>query len=271
MQHRIIFSDIDGTLLNPERELSTFTISQIRRIKDSIPMVLISSRMPSAMTHLQEELDITNQPIICYNGALILVDNTPISSTAIPLQVLEALYHFNHDHKVHLSLYNTNDWYVPELDYWAKRESRNTKVNPLVKSTEEVIHEWKEQNKGAHKIMCMGDDRYIDNMYAFLDEKFGDTLHLYRSKSTYIEIAHKSVSKLTAIELLLDTHFNIPITKALAFGDNYNDIEMLKAVGTGVAVANAKIETKLVANAITLSGKEDGVALYIKNNIDLSC
>ena len=68
MPHRIVFSDIDGTLLNVQRELSQHTISEIKRIKDNLPVVLISSRMPSAMTHIQDELGIRNQPIICYNG-----------------------------------------------------------------------------------------------------------------------------------------------------------------------------------------------------------
>ncbi len=267
MQHRIVFSDIDGTLLNPQRELSELTITEITRIKDKIPVVLISSRMPSAMIHLQEELQIVNQPLICYNGGLILVDQKPIHSTVIPIEILEALAIFNQNKKIHLSLYHNDDWFVPEMDFWANREAQNTKVNPMVKSTDQVIHDWKIEQKGAHKIMCMGEEAYIDDAYSFLQENFSEKLHLYRSKPTYIEVAHKSISKLTAIEVLLHTHFDIPITEAVAFGDNYNDIEMIKAVGTGVAVANAKPETKEVANVITLPGKEDGVATFIKNNI----
>ncbi len=267
MQHRIVFSDIDGTLLNPERELSELTISEIRRIKDSIPVILISSRMPSAMTHLQEELQITDQPLICYNGGLILVDQKPVHSTVIPTEIVEALAIFNKEQKIHLSLYNNDDWFVPAMDFWANREANNTKVTPIVRSAQEVIQDWKTQSKGAHKIMCMGDETHIDNAYTFLEKNFSDKLHLYRSKPTYIEIAHRSISKLTAIEVLLNTHFDIPIYEAVAFGDNYNDIEMLNAVGTGVAVANAKAETKKVADVITLPGKEDGVATYIKNNI----
>ncbi|WP_109300555.1 Cof-type HAD-IIB family hydrolase [Aquimarina sp. AU474] len=267
MPNRIVFSDIDGTLLNPERELSAYTISEIKRIKNTTPVVLISSRMPSAMTHLQEELQITNQPLICYNGGLIIVDNKPTHSTYIPVDIIDALSGFNKDQKVHISLYYNDNWFVPEMDYWANREANNTKVQPTVKPIQNVIKDWKNSGKGAHKIMCMGEEAYIDNVFDFLKNNFNETLHLYRSKSTYIEIAHKSISKLTAIEILLNTHFNIPISDAVAFGDNYNDVEMLKAVGVGVAVANAKPEVLEIANVITSAGKEDGVAEYIKNNI----
>lgn len=267
---RILFSDIDGTLLNAERQLSSFTISEIKRIKEQIPIVLISSRMPRAMRHLQKDLDILNQPIICYNGGLILVNDEIISSTFIPPEIISELAAFNHGNEFHISLYHNDDWYVPEIDYWAKREINNTKVQPTVKNTDEVITDWKNTNKGAHKIMCMGDETPIGRAYEFLEKNFSDSLHLYRSKSTYIEIAHKAISKQTAVKHLLQSHFDIPIANAIAFGDNYNDITMLQAVGTGVAVANAKPETLAIANAVTLAGKEDGVATYISNNIKLN-
>ena len=267
MQHRIVFSDIDGTLLNKDRELSEFTIAEIKRIKDTIPVVLISSRMPSAMIHLQKELAIQEQPIICYNGGLVLVDNKPIHSTFIAPSIIQDLHNFNTDNSFHISLYHNDDWYVPSMDYWANREANNTKVTPTVKPTAEVIELWKSENKGAHKIMCMGDEQFIDKAFEFLEKNYGDSLHLYRSKPTYIEIAHKNISKLTAIELLLDTHFKISIKNAVAFGDNYNDIAMIKAVGTGVAVANAKPETLEIADVVTLSGIEDGVATFLKTHI----
>ncbi len=263
----LVFSDIDGTLLNKERELSALTISEIKRIKDTIPVVLISSRMPAAMTHLQETLGILDQPLICYNGGLILINQKPVHSTFIPPQIIEELSTFNQDQDIHISLYHGDEWYVPRMDFWANREANNTKVTPIVKPAQEVIAKWIDEGKGAHKIMCMGEEDHIDRVVAYLENTFIDTLHLYRSKPTYLEIAHKAISKLTAIETLISTHFNTSIANVIAFGDNYNDIDMLKAVGKGIAVANAKQEVLDIADEITASGKEDGVALYIQKNI----
>jgi hypothetical protein len=83
----------------------------------------------------------------------------------------------------------------------------------------------------------------------------------YRSKPTYIEISHSSVSKKTAIEVLLNSCYtNISMENIVAFGDNYNDIEMLKAVGLGVAVANAIEEVLQIADKITDTNKNNGVA-----------
>ena len=261
---KIIFSDIDGTLLNAERDLSDYTIKTISRLNESrIPFILISSRMPAAMRHLQEKMSIEHLPLISYNGGLILVDGKTVSSTEIPLDILESLHSYNQAHDVHLSLFHKDEWYVPRDDFWTRREINNTKVHPEFRQNKEVIKKWKKEEKGAHKIMAMGEEEKIDKIFQFLNEKFPEELHLYRSKPTYIEIAPRSISKLTAVEHLLDNHFQIPLSQSMAFGDNYNDIEMLRGVGMGIAVGNAKPEVLEVAHMVTASGKEDGVAKSI--------
>lgn len=264
MSYKIVFSDIDGTLLNSNRELSERTIKTIKQIKDEIPVVLISARMPSAMRHLQKQLGIENQPYICYNGGYVIIDGKPVSSTAIPLATIKELAKFNEKRNVHFSLYNADEWHVPGYDYWAKREERNTKVTPTITHINEVMADWEKKELGAHKIMCMGEEEKIEELFQHLNKNYSDRLHIYRSKSTYIEIANKQISKLTAIKYLLDNHFNLSIEETVAFGDNYNDVEMIGGVGMGVAVANAREETKKVAKKITDASIEDGVAKSIE-------
>ena len=82
MKTKLICSDIDGTLLNKERELSERTITAIKS-NSHFPFILISSRMPKAMVHLQEELSISHLPLIAYNGGLILDNNKVLHSTEI--------------------------------------------------------------------------------------------------------------------------------------------------------------------------------------------
>lgn len=270
MSYKIIFSDIDGTLLNKDRELSPLTKRVFRQLQKEVPFVLISSRMPQAMRHLQEELQIAHQPLICYNGGLVLVDNKTISSTEIPISTVDELVRFNSKINCHISLYHHEEWYVPQYDSWAAREESNTKVKPDILPSAEVISKWTDEQKGAHKIMCMGEEKNIDKLYNFLEETFGDNLHLYRSKETYIEIANKEVSKLTGINILLKDHFGLNLEDAIAFGDNYNDYEMLKAVGMGVAVGNAKPEILEIAKEVTYHGREDGVAKSLQKLFGLS-
>jgi HAD superfamily hydrolase (TIGR01484 family) len=167
---------------------------------------------------------------------------------------------FNNDLNVHLSLYKAEEWHVRENDYWAKREENNTKVSPKISDLNVVRESWQRDEKGAHKIMVMGDEEKVQQISTFLSDNFSDDLHLYRSKPTYLEIAHKSISKLSGIDYLLDNHFQTTRERSLAFGDNYNDLEMIANLGHGVAVGNAKDEVKAAADQIADTGKNDGVA-----------
>jgi len=269
MSLKIAFTDIDGTLLSKERLPSPALKNEVARITEkNIPFVLISSRMPSAMYHIQDDLSIKDTPIICYNGGLILVDKKIIHSSEIHSSILEIIAELNTEKKFHISLYNNDDWYVEEMDFWAKREANNTKVTPVVEPIEAVLKNWKENNKGAHKVMCMGNKEELDIVMESLTLAFPDELHLYRSKDTYIEIASKEISKLTGINTLLkNSYSNLSLENCIAFGDNYNDIEMLAAVKMGVAVQNAKKEVLAIANDVTDTNHNDGVAKALEKHL----
>jgi hydroxymethylpyrimidine pyrophosphatase-like HAD family hydrolase len=116
----------------------------------------------------------------------------------------------------------------------------------------------------------MGEEEKVDKIYNVLSSKSGESLHLYRSKPTYIEMAPKQISKLTGMGVLLDRLYpDIKLEDIIAYGDNYNDMEMLQHVGFGVAVANAKEEVKAIANEITDANIDDGVAKHLQKIFQL--
>lgn len=263
MPYKLVCSDIDGTLLNKDRELSPVTIQEVQRIAP-IPFVLISSRMPAAMRHLQQQFGNETTPMVAYNGGLILDNERVLHSCTIENNILETIIEKSRETEIHLSLYYNDEWYVPTMDYWANREASNTKVTPEVMPNGEVLNKWRSEGKGAHKIMAMGPEYEIDALYDALHAMYADAIHLYRSKNTYIEISHKSISKKTAIATLLEACFpECTMEDVVAFGDNYNDIEMLKAAGLGVAMGNAKEEVIVIADSVTESNKHDGVAIAL--------
>jgi len=266
MQYKLLCTDIDGTLLNKDRELSESTIEQFHRVKGGCDIVLASSRMPEAMRHLQKELSVESSPLIAYNGGLVLAEGQVLNSTEVSYREVEHIVSLSENTEVHVSVYHNDEWYVPGMDYWANREANNTKVQPQVRSLTDTLSDYSRTNKGAHKVMCMGPADEIATIYNTLIEKYDDHLHVYRSKDTYLEIASKQISKKSAIETLLNhSYSNLTWEQIIAFGDNYNDIEMLEAVGMGVAVGNAKDEVLAIANHVTSGNKENGVALAMKH------
>jgi len=270
MTIKAICTDIDGTLLNKDRELSPKTIETINRLPKDFPVILASSRMPAAMRHLQKTLHRVDNPLICYNGGLVIdYDSDEIialDNVSIPLDLCAKIHGFTQQTSIHLSLYGEDEWYAPQMDYWTEREIRSTKVQPKIESFSSVMELWANASAGAHKVMCMGKAEEIDALYKELEKHLPNDLHLYRSKDTYIEIAPRKISKASALQALLDSRYDIQMQEVMAFGDNYNDIEMLQAVGLGVAVGNAREEVKAIADEITHASIDDGVALMIEKH-----
>ena len=261
--YKLICSDIDGTLLNTEREVSSYTIEIVKQILKQFPFVLISARMPSAMRHIQQDLGIKDAPMVCYNGGLILHGNQILGSTVISLEISRKVAQIVLNEDLHFGMYHQDEWYVSQQDEWAEREENNTKVTPIVLSPNKVLAKWEHENKAAHKLMCMGNEEKVGKVFSVLNEVFSESLHLYRSKPTYIEIAPKAISKLTGIATIAEQVYQFKLDEIIAYGDNYNDVELLDGVGLGVAVANAVEPVKIIANQHTFGSKEDGVAKHL--------
>lgn len=270
MKYKALCSDIDGTLLNKNRELSPRTIRAFQLINEKIPIVLASSRMPSAMYHLQEQLGILGHPLICFNGGYVIQHDADgdqlniISSLSISHQVCKDIVERGTAEGTHISLFSRDLWFAHGLDYWTEKEQRVTKVTAKIKNPIKVVEKWEEEDLNIHKIMVMGDESKIYELYKWMISHYSLDIHIYRSKSTYLEIAPKSVSKASALASLLKQKFNIEMEDVVAFGDNYNDIELIQDVGMGIAVGNAREEVKAVANEVTLSNVDDGVAVSIE-------
>jgi len=265
---RLIATDIDGTLLDKDRFISTRTATIFKQLE--MPKVLISARMPQAMHYLQDALDIFGTPIICYNGALILDNDQVLHTESINYEIIKQIVAIGIEHDLHVSLYRNDEWFVEQMDQWAAREVNNTRTQPQIQSlaTSLAYLEKTKDQGGAHKIMFMGDADNMDLAFAKAEKLFSSQLHLYRSKDTYTEISPKGISKKSALELLLKAkHPNIQMSEVAAFGDNYNDTEMLAGVGYGIAVENARPEVIAASKYSTLHHKKDGVADWLEKNV----
>ncbi|ARN78225.1 HAD family hydrolase [Nonlabens spongiae] len=265
---KLIATDIDGTLLDQHRSISDHTAATFKII--DLPKILISARMPQAMYYLQEMLDIAGTPIICYNGALVLDRDEVLYNLHIPFEQIETLAATALEHDLHISLYRKDEWFVTAMDQWAQREVNNTRVQPTVQDLQQTLDYFENTRDqgGAHKVMLMGDMVAMDSAFAKAEQQLGNQVHLYRSKDTYTEITPAGTSKKKALELLLKERFQESgMEHVAAFGDNYNDTEMLQAVGYGVAVANGRDEVKQAARYIADHHKKDGVALWLQENL----
>lgn len=264
---KMICLDIDGTLLNSKHEISKKVKKSINVAANekNIPVILVSARMPKGITFLQKELEI-EQPIICYSGALILdKDNSILSKEIIEVFNLKEIYKLASEHNIHMSLYKDNEWYIEEMDYWAKQESEITNIIPTVTNFKELIEAWEKEGTGPNKILCMAEQ---DKIILLKEGTKAIKLNIYPSKPTYLEIMPANASKTSAISVL-QKKFNVKQSEIIAMGDNYNDIDMLEYAGIGVAMGNAPEEVKNHGNDVTLTNDEDGVAVALEKYVIL--
>ena len=152
MPYRAIFSDIDGTLLNREHRMSARTLAAARHVVSlGIPFILVSARPPLAITPFTNAIG-GAQPLIAYNGALIL-DGDLQELYSVPLddadfRQLEA--ELETLPRLSLNYYQGTHWYSPEPDnYWTAQEGDITGLRASAKPAAPLT--------AVHKILVMGD------------------------------------------------------------------------------------------------------------------
>ncbi|MDF2653758.1 MAG: putative phosphatase [Bacillota bacterium] len=271
VQYRMVFCDIDGTLVDSTHHISQRTRQQIQELyHDGIPFILVSARMPSGIFPLQQELAI-KAPIVCYSGALILdEEGTPMKTVGIDRETVMRIHSFIQKGWSHVcsSFYSCNDWITDNIrNKWILQEQYITASKPIERRIPDLIP----QNGHIHKLLCMGDAEMIAGLNSALKEEFSG-LSVYRSKDTYLEIMDGAVSKSSAVKHLCKI-YGIPIEATVSFGDNDNDVDMLLATGTSFAMGNAPEAVKRLAKNVTSDNDHEGVALglkqlnFIKNRI----
>lgn len=256
-RYKMVFCDIDGTLLDSEHRISQGTRQKIQELgREGIPFVLVSARMPSGIYSIQRELGI-KAPIVCYSGALILNEQgNPIKTVGIEREkaiLIESFVEREWSH-VCCSAFCYDDWISDNIhDKWIVQEQSITASVPVEGKISDLIPE----EGHIHKLLCMGEAGAISDLTDALKEKFSG-LTIYRSKDTYLEIMDGDVSKSKAVKYLCKD-YGIPIEATVSFGDNFNDVDMLLATGTSFAMGNAPAEVKRRVQNVTLDNDHEGV------------
>ena len=264
MEIKIVFSDIDGTFIRKDHSLSDKHAVAIKKLQEKgIPFILVSARMPEGIYPITDSIGV-KIPVISYSGGLVLTreENVLYSKTIDERSTREVLDTLKRDFNQDISLnyYAGRKWYIEEMDSRIQVESNTTKVIPEITQFERL------PSAGIlpHKILILGTPTKCEKMEKELQERFHN-LHIVRSSNHILDICANGISKATGIEVML-SHYGISREDALAFGDNFNDMEMLKYVGYGVAMGNAVKSLKKIANEVTESNEGDGIYHFLMRN-----
>ncbi|KYK76291.1 Cof-type HAD-IIB family hydrolase [Aggregatibacter actinomycetemcomitans] len=245
----------DATLAENNEQITPKTEDAIKNVlKLGIPFIPVSARPPYAITPYTEQLG-AQHGMICYSGALILDKNlTALYSVILEPQDLQKLNELMADF-AHLSIsyYAGLDWFCNDVNNdWIKQESTITGLNaaPMPDNLTEV-----------HKLLIMGDTDEIQAVEPVLKQALPH-LSIHRSKNEYLEIMNSAATKAKAIQFM-EQHLGTTAEQVIAFGDNFNDLDMLQYAGLSVAMGNAPDAVKQAAKEVTANNNEDGIALVL--------
>ena len=118
-----------------------------------------------------------------------------------------------------------------------------------------------------YKFVISGSRSYLDHVQDIIPQQFFEDYNIMFAADTNLEICAKLANKGTGVQILSDA-LNIPTSDMAAVGDAAADISMLKAVKFGVAMGNATLEVKQVADLITSSNNSDGIAYMLRQLIN---
>lgn len=264
----IVFSDLDGTFLTKEKQVTKRNLEALDALASAgVPFVPCSGRALTGIAQPIIEHPATRYAITS-NGAAVIDMHSHEALHRVDLGVERAIKYYElaqnfdvtfdifADNRVytHRNCYDNFDKYITDPTVLASLRKIRT---PYEDDTREFL-----QTLGHIERIAM---YWYDptDRDAILQAVTTDAdVSVVRSVPNDIEISDAQATKGDAMSWLCD-ELEIPLSDAVAFGDNINDVSMLKAAGTGVAMENAEDEAKAVANAIAGLNDASGVGEYL--------
>lgn len=247
MNKKLIFFDIDGTLLDHDKQLQASAKKAIAQLKqDGHIVALATGRSIFTFKPLLEELVIDTH--ISMNGQYVVYQNEAIYKNPLSLSALEELNTYASSNNHPLVYVNHENWYSNAADHPQVITATNT-----LKSGQEVTYNPDFYQDGeVYQVLLFSQDD--ETSYR---DKF-QQLEFIRWHDYAVDVLPFGGSKAAGIEKMRG-HLQIPPDDVYAFGDGLNDIEMMKSVKNSVAMGNAPDSVKNAAKMVTKAVDDDGV------------
>lgn len=262
-KYRMLAIDLDDTLLNCRLEISPLTKEYIGRAREAgVHVTLATGRMYRSAQPYARELGL-DLPLITYQGALVkeALSEEVLLHRPVPLELAREAIRLVNRLGYHINVYVNDQLYVEKITPEAEkyRQISGVPVYP-------VGDLLKFLDQDPTKVLVVGDEAKMDQLWKDMGKHFGDSLHVTKSKPHFLELSHPLATKGHALDILAKG-WGLNREQIIAIGDSYNDLEMVEYAGLGVIMGNANDEVKGRADYVTCSNEEDGVAEVIKKFI----
>lgn len=249
---KMVVTDLDATLLRTDKTISEYTKTILTELhKQGILFAIATARPVYAVRDILPWL--TYDAAVFHNGGVIYKDDTKVAS-----------YGIEHPHEIITSMFADN----PSLHLTVAANDTlyaNFDVKQIWPFTPYIFTEDFAELKDviAEKLLVKASNHEEMEYYR---RYINDDLYMQLSENVVAMIMNKKATKLNGIKKLTNI-YGIDLDEVVTFGDDYSDIEMIKACGKGIAMENALDIVKESADDICMNNDEDGVARWIEKNL----
>jgi len=264
--HKLLAIDLDGTLLNSQKEITPRTEAALIEAQKRGHRIVLATGRPivGARPYARQlRLDVYHGFLLCFNGATILQceDNKLLYENYLPAQFIPKLYTKSKENGFAIMSYE-GDCILTESvdDKYIQHAARINRMQIL------KTRDFANIKTPVPKCIITGETDRLILFEKLLRAEFGDELSIIRSESFFLEVMNRGVEKGTSLAQLLQM-IHVNPENLVSFGDSYNDESMLRLAGWSVAMGNARTEIQSLADEVTASNDENGVSQVVVRRV----
>lgn len=264
--------DMDGTLLDSSKSLQPGSVRALSALREAGTRIMLASGRPlPGLRRLARTLPLGEDLILAaLNGSVIAEQSNsadpstePIATHLLDKSLASALLQRGLEHQALIMLpageeLVTNNAAAPE----AIHEAAGNDL--ILREATEITT----AGVRTTKVLFCGEKSQLQVLQEQLLEEFGSQIELAFSSEIYMEATAAGVDKSAALRWCCQ-HLNIDPARTIAFGDNGNDVTMLRAAGLGVAMGNAVPAARDAADLQTTTNNDEGIARVFAHWLDL--
>ena len=265
MKYKLLVLDVDGTLLNNEKEISKRTLSTLLKAQHTgIRIVLASGRPTSGLLPLAKALEMGNFGgfIVSYNGAQIInaengevMFDKRINPELIPYLEKKA-------RKNNFSIFTYHDEYLLTDNADNVHIRREAWLNNL-RIMEEEEFSIAIDFAPCKCVLVSDDEEALRGLEAHWKRRLDGVLDVFPSEPYFLEVVPCGVDKANTLGVLME-QLGVKREEVIAIGDGVADVTMLQLAGKSVAMGHAQDSVRICADYVTASNEEDGVAQAVE-------
>ena len=268
MKYKLLVLDVDGTLLNDEREISKRTLAALLKVQQmGVRIVLASGRPTYGLMPLAKTLELGNYGgfVLSYNGCQIIKaqNGEILFERRINPEMLPYLEKKARKNGLAIFTYH-NDTLItdsPDNEY-IKNEALRNNLKIIKEDEFSTAIDF-----APCKCMLVSDkEEALIELEQHWEKRLAGTLDAFRSEPYFLEVVPCGVNKANTLGALLE-HLEVTREEAIAVGDGVCDVTMLQLAGMGIAMGHSQDSVKVCADYVTASNEEDGVALAVEKLI----